>query len=31
MICIDIQGEEHHYRDDQGIVGFLGNPRVEQK
>jgi hypothetical protein len=26
MICIDIQGEEHHCREEQGIVGFLGNP-----
>jgi hypothetical protein len=31
MICIDIQGEEHHCREEQEIVGFLGNPRVEQK
>jgi hypothetical protein len=31
MISIDIQGEEHHYREEQGIVGFSGESRVEQK
>jgi hypothetical protein len=30
MICIDIQGEEHHCREEQGIVGFLGNPALNQ-
>jgi hypothetical protein len=28
MIYVDMQGEEHHCREEQRI---LGNPRVEQK
>jgi hypothetical protein len=30
MICSDIQGEEHHCREEQGIVGFLGNPALNR-
>jgi hypothetical protein len=28
MISIDIQGEEHQRREEQGIVGFLANPAL---
>jgi hypothetical protein len=28
---IIMNGEEHHCQEEQGIVGSLGNPRVEQK
>jgi hypothetical protein len=31
IMIIDIQGEEHHCREEQGIVGYLVNPRIEQK
>jgi hypothetical protein len=31
MICIEIQGEEHHCGKSKDLFGFLGNPGVEQK
>jgi hypothetical protein len=30
MICIDIQGEEHHCREEQGNVGFGGIPALNR-
>jgi hypothetical protein len=30
MICIDIQGEEHHCREKQEIVGFWGIPTLNR-
>jgi hypothetical protein len=29
MICIDIQGEEHHCLEEQGILGNIGEQKLE--
>jgi hypothetical protein len=30
MISVDIQGEEHHCREEQDIVGFFWNPALNR-